>query len=642
MPWDDGLEGRVRQIASTNESPIRVQAGPGSGKTFSLMRRVMRLLEDGADPGRILLVTFTRVSALDIEQELADLSHPEAIHIRKGTLHSLCFSILSRARVFEHTGRVARPLMDFEHRFLVEDLGQFEVLGDVNNRKRRLSAFEAAWATLQHQEPGWPQDEVDIQFQARLIEWLEFHRAMLLGELVPLSLNYLRTNPLAPELWMFDHVLVDEYQDLNRAEQVLIDLIGSNSNLIIVGDEDQSVYESFRYAHPEGIGQFHESHDGTVDLPLDVSRRCPTRIVEMANSLISNNQMRTQRTMHPMQDAVYGDVHVIQWPGLEQEAIGIADYISSKVESGDFNLGRTLVLTPRRQIGYMIRDEVRQRGHLAYSYFHEEALDGNPKVLDASLAQQAFTLLRIMVDPTDRVALRCWLGFGSSSLRTAGYSRLREFCAGSGQEPREVLEALIRGDERIPHTTHICERYRLLVARLDAFSDLLHDELFEELFPAAEPWTETFWQIFTENPEATTPEDIYEILQTSLAQPELPRDVDFLRIMSLHKSKGLNADHVIIAGCIEGLLPYREEGLPEELNRRRIEEQRRLFYVAITRTRQTLVLSSVNSLPRDLAYRMRVTVVDGNRDCGNTITSTFISELGEACPEAISGSDWEY
>ena len=86
MPWDEGLEGQARQIAFIDDSPIRVQAGPGSGKTFSLMRRVMRLLEDGADPSRILLVTFTRVSALDIEQELADLSHPEANQIRKGRI----------------------------------------------------------------------------------------------------------------------------------------------------------------------------------------------------------------------------------------------------------------------------------------------------------------------------------------------------------------------------------------------------------------------------------------------------------------------------------------------------------------------------------------------------------------------------
>jgi DNA helicase-2/ATP-dependent DNA helicase PcrA len=642
MSWDDGLEGQAREIASTNDSPVRVQAGPGSGKTFSLVRRIMRLLEDGIDPERILLVTFTRVSALDLASELEDLDHPEASRIRKGTLHSLCFSILSRARVFEHTGRVARPLMEFESRFLLEDLGQHENLGNFNDRKNRLRAFEAAWATLQDQDPGWPSDELDTQYQARLIEWLGFHKAMLLGELVPLTLNYLRINPQAPELGMFDHVLVDEYQDLNRAEQELIDLLGDRASLTIVGDEDQSVYESFRFAHPEGIGEFHETHEGTVDLPLEVSRRCPTLIVEMANSLISNNQRRTPRRLDPIEGAPEGDVHVVQWWTLEEEAEGIADFISQKVESDEFDLGRTLVLTPRRQIGYMIRDELRERGHVAYSYFHEEALDGNPKELDASLAQQSFTLLRLLVDPNDRVSLRCWLGFGSSSLRSASYLRLWHNCANTGREPREVLDVLISGDESIPHTSYLFDRYRLLLEQLEYLSSLPDEDILEALFPVAEPWTGAFWQIFTDNPEASTPKEIYETLQINLTQPEMPRDVDFMRVMSLHKSKGLNADHVIIAGCIEGLLPYREDGLPENLHQRRIEEQRRLFYVAITRARQTLVLSSVRYLPRDLAYRMRANVIGGNRDYAETITSNFISELGETCPDPVSGKDWEY
>jgi superfamily I DNA/RNA helicase len=166
--------------------------------------------------------------------------------------------------------------------------------------------------------------------------------------------------------------------------------------------------------------------------------------------------------------------------------------------------------------------------------------------------------------------------------------------------------------------------------------------LLEALFPAGEDWTEPFWEIFTDNPDVSTPEESYELIRTNLTQPELPREVDFLRVMSLHKSKGLNADHVVVVGCIEGLLPYREDGLPEDLHRRRLEEQRRLFYVAITRARQTLVLSSVRSLPRDLAYRMRASVVGGNRDFAETITSTFIAELGQACPDAVPGGQWQY
>ena len=129
-------------------------------------------------------------------------------------------------------------------------------------RRDRLQAFAAAWAREQDQEPGWAEDETDRRFQAVLDEWLRFHEAMLIGELVPVALRYLRDNPNCPERRQFDHVLVDEYQDLNRAEQSLIDLLSENGKLTVIGDEDQSIYESFRYAHPEGISRFHETHEG--------------------------------------------------------------------------------------------------------------------------------------------------------------------------------------------------------------------------------------------------------------------------------------------------------------------------------------------------------------------------------------------
>jgi len=304
MAWDDNLRGPAREIAATSQSPLRVVAGPGTGKTFALMRRVARLLEEGKDPTGILMVTFTRMAASDLERELRALNIPRAELIYKGTLHSFCFFTLSQANVLELTGRVPRPLLNFEERFLLEDLGQDD-FGNYYARRRRLKAFEAAWAREQDQEPGWPQDETDRRFQGLLNEWLRFHQAMLLGELVPVTLRYLRDNPGCPERHQFNHVLVDEYQDLNRAEQSVIDLLSERGSLTVIGDEDQSIYESFRYAHPEGISEFDESHEGTHDIPLELCRRCPTRVVAVAKELIRNNMRRTERVLQPMPCLLY-------------------------------------------------------------------------------------------------------------------------------------------------------------------------------------------------------------------------------------------------------------------------------------------------------------------------------------------------
>ena len=120
--WDDGLAGPARRIAELNHTPIRVRVGPERGKTFALMRRVARLLQDGATASRILSCTFTRTAARDLEGELRGLGVAGADEVQAGTLHAFCFSLLGRSEVLEATGRVPGPLLTFEERFLLEDL----------------------------------------------------------------------------------------------------------------------------------------------------------------------------------------------------------------------------------------------------------------------------------------------------------------------------------------------------------------------------------------------------------------------------------------------------------------------------------------------------------------------------------------
>ena len=140
-----------------------------------------------------------------------------------------------------------------------------------------------------------------------------------------------------------------------------------------------------------------------------------------------------------------------------------------------------------------------------------------------------------------------------------------------------------------------------------------------------------------------TIKNLYDSLLTIITQPEMPTDVEYVRVMSLHKSKGLTAEYVIVTGLLEGIIPSRRDSKLtfDEQNRKR-EEERRLFYVAITRPKQTLVLSSVLSLPRDLAHRIGAQVERGDQYSAQTIASTFFSELGPNCPRPIFGCDWRY
>ena len=126
-------------------------------------------------------------------------------------------------------------------------------------------------------------------------------------------------------------MFVDEYQDLNRAEQNLLDILAEIGSLFVIGDEDQSIY-SFKFAHPEGIATFDKSHPGTRDMKLDECRRCPRSVVELANTLIGNNQGRTQRTLTPKSESPDGKVLVLQWNSIEEEARGIAKIIRYRIQ----------------------------------------------------------------------------------------------------------------------------------------------------------------------------------------------------------------------------------------------------------------------------------------------------------------------
>src|ERR1043165_6022965 len=146
MTWDSGLSGAHRDIAANPGHILHGLAGPGTGKTFAMMRRIARLLEQGVDPRNILAVTFTRTAARDLREQLSGLDVPGSDEVRATTLHSLCFGVLSSQEAFAFNQRTPRPLMSFEIDCLENDLAHF--FDGKKATRRLLEAYEAAWARL--------------------------------------------------------------------------------------------------------------------------------------------------------------------------------------------------------------------------------------------------------------------------------------------------------------------------------------------------------------------------------------------------------------------------------------------------------------------------------------------------------------
>lgn len=639
MPWDDNLTDSHLTIAAYPYTPLRVVAGPGTGKTFALMRRIARILESGTAPSDVLTVTFTRTAATELVNKLAALQTPGAATVQAKTLHAYCFSLLRQAAVFAVTNRHARPLLAHELQMLVADLA--DQFGGRRETKRLILAFEAYWATLQHQQPGWPGDPAEQAFDLTLRAWLHFHEAMLLGELVPLALEFVRNNPHSSQAPAFQHVLVDEYQDLNRADQVLIDELAKNGSVTVVGDPDQSIYR-FRFANPEAMLDYPNHHPNTHDEQLVECRRCPQTVVAIAGVLIAHNPRPNPLVLHPRPQNPTGSVQVVQHDSVGSEVESIAAFIDwYLLQHPETPAGEILILATRRQIGYAIRDALIGRSEqygrpwTAQSFFYEECLD------DLS-AQEGYTLLALLVSPDDRVALRTWLGLGSTNCRSNGYARLRAYCDASGLSPRAALQALGAGTVQVPYTSALLTRYQDLHARLGSLSQLTGQALVDALFPPGVSECADVRNIAnavvgqTPNPAA-----LLEELRTVVTQPEIPGSQgQVVRVMSLHKSKGLTARVVIVAGCVAGALPTVDWSAPQDERQRQIQEQRRLFYVAITRTTETLVLSSAVHVPFAEAMRMRLQAGPGGGGQATLIASPFLAELGPQRPATETGVQW--
>lgn len=637
-PWNDGLVGVHYEIAADVSSPLHVLAGPGTGKTFAMMRRVARLLEEGVEPEKILALSFTRTAATDLRAQLLKLGAPGVARVRASTLHSLCFSLLSQAAAFPLTNRKPRSLLSYEVKYLELDLA--DTFGGLKPVRRLREAYEAAWARLQTDMPGGPSKSIDAAYHAAVLQWLTYHGAMLIGELIPLTLAFAEQNPASDLIPAFTHVLVDEYQDLNKAEQALVERLARDGSLTIIGDDCQSIY-SFRHANPEGIREFPATHPGTVVKTILESHRCPPNIVAMSNSLIENEPARTRPVpLTPDPVRQHASVVVVQHRTLEDEINAVADFAHDYLRRNEaLHPGQVLVLTPRRFIGNRIRDALIARGRNAMSYFTED-----PVQPDA--AGRGMALLTLLVDPFDRPALRAWLGMGSTTGLRRGYRRVVAAAQAAAVEPSEILRRLAAGEVTLPHTAPLVGRWEELTAVRAAIAGVNGLDLVRALWPQDDETCDDI-RLVAETVAINAPEPavILEEVRQAITQPSLPdSDSDIIRVMSLHKSKGLTASLVVIAGAMAGALPTIEPSLPQAEQDAQRLEQRRLFYVAITRATDTLVVSAPARIPFSEAMRAQVTVVQqqwsGGEKYSVVAMTPFLGELGAARPATITGDSW--
>jgi DNA helicase II / ATP-dependent DNA helicase PcrA len=585
-PWLDGIDGDyLPKLIESRATVIRGVAGPGSGKTTGLKRRIWRLVQgEGMSRSGIFVGTFTRAIATDLEEALGG-----DLEVR--TLHSLAFRLLRDNRQALGDRRL-RFLLEFEEEAMLYDVG-LEVGGQQRDRQRGLRRLQASWA----ERRTLP----DAQFWGAVERWLRHHGGMLISEVPHLATTGLANGDIAGEI--YDEVIIDEYQDLTACEQELVELIWSRkASLVVLGDDDQSIY-GFRFSHPEGITGFRDRWNELDDISIPENRRCATSIVAIANKLMAEAGSNKDPMIARRAEA--GLAAFVYWPSVEAEVAGLATYIRGRPKD------EFLVLVPRRFMGYRLQEAV---GEGARTAFRQE-------VLEYPLTQERFALASIFANRDDRVAFRAWLGFdGNESTKSPGRNALAYASViGLGDSVIGIARGL--RDQSIPLVgtgqDNIRQRAGLLLEELQNMPAALEkqiqyvfnpdtvDQLPADVKDEKRRWIrrdleelrDAALTIAGEEHDATLAGIIatlrYRIATRAPLSKEEPARV---KIMTLHSAKGLEGDAIIVAGLADQIVPGPPKDDPAETAAHRAE-QRRLLYVAVTRAKGDLVVSWPLSAP---------------------------------------------
>jgi DNA helicase II / ATP-dependent DNA helicase PcrA len=580
-------------------------------------------------PGsRIFAVTFTRLAASQLANALQALGAPGAEDVHTSTLHSYAFSLLNREQAISALGRNPRPCLNFELDPLYHDLaGEF---GGVVRARALAGALDAMWARTQSDAPGAPRAASDIAFEEQFVSWMRFHQGMAIGELVPLAVKFLTSNPVNSAQAAFDHVIVDEYQDLNRADQRLIELVGGSSVLAVIGDDDQSIY-GFRYAHPEGIRDWITSQPYPADdVSMTLSRRSDGRLLKVSNALIRQNPGRVRGDLlaEPAREEK-GDLTLVQWPTREAETQGIADAIQRLFANGGVPMGESLIaIVPRHQFGVALLDRLTGLGVQPVK-LHSAPDWGNPDL------QKSATLFTLANRPDDRIALRAWLGFGKADWRRNQYARLRALSESSGRSPTEILS--VEETCKTAKLAILRQRWVELQSELSVLRGLPTEAMVDRLFPPGGPFDAIGARLKTVRSESDELAGT-RLLAGAMVGPEADSTIPGVNIMTYYAAKGLTCHTVVVTALVNGLLPRNP--IPADPSGQRIlEEERRLLYVALTRAKHRIVLSSFRSASRGENAQLRLGL-SGRGYRLSTQASMFLSELGPGVPPTMTGGDW--
>jgi DNA helicase-2/ATP-dependent DNA helicase PcrA len=631
-----------RAVRAT-EGPVLVVAGAGSGKTRVLTHRVAHLVAAvGVKPSEILAITFTNKAAGEMRDRLETLLGPIVRTMWVLTFHAASGRILRREA----------PRLGYKSNFTIYDQAdQVRVVKDclaeldrdpkrfppggihaqISNAKNRLvrpEDYRQAVASFYDQTVA----DVYELYQKRLYD----ANAMDFDDLLMQTVEVLEDFEEARARWSkaFRYILVDEYQDTNHAQYRLLQLLaGPERNVCVVGDPDQSIY-AFRGADIRNILEFERDFGEVQVIPLEQNYRSTNRILEAANAVIVNNRERKPKSL--WSELGEGEpVRILEVEDEHAEARLVVSEIARLLEDG--HAGAEIAVFYRTNAQSRVIEDLLSRSEIPYQVI------GGPRFYERAEIKDAIAYLQVLDNPADAVSLarivnRPRRGIGDTSLArlrlyadTQGVSLWeavgRPLEAGLGAAParavgsfRSLMESLMAQAQELT-VPELLERVLDRTGTLDALEAERTVEArgrienLQELVGVAREFHDT-----ADDPTLSA---FLQGVSLTSDQDTMEDERSLVSLMTLHNAKGLEFRAVFIAGMEEGVFPHSRS-----LEEQGLEEERRLFYVGVTRAKERLMLTHATS--RSLW---------GAR--GYNLPSRFLDELGAGTErERLRPASW--
>lgn len=601
------------QIAAVThgEGPQLVLAGAGSGKTRVITFRIGWLvLDQGIDPARIVAVTFTNKAAAEMRERVEHLLELSPMPAFVGTFHRYALTLLRRYGERVGLSRDFAILDTADQRALIKQAITDEQLSE---KAFSLQAVHGAISSAKNRLIDHVGYELEAKsfFEKRVAQVYRRYQNLLkqgsaldFDDMLMLAVRLLEREKDVAEKARFraQYLLVDEYQDTNKAQLRLIELLaGKGGNLTAVGDEDQGIYR-WRGAELENILEFEKNFPGAVVRKLERNYRSTQNILDASGAVVAHNINRRGKTLWT--DSGAGE-RIGLYRALDEadEARYAVDTL--KRQRRDHRLEDMAILVRTNAQTRVLEDEL-LRQELAYT------LVGGVRFYERAEIKDLVAYLRVLRNPRDTLSLARILNQPPRGIGKTSADRLRESAMSLGQPIWDVIEHGQFGGFPTKSALALTAFRDLIVGLRGRAKTLLLPALLEALL------TETRYadiydktepeglaklenirefvsaaQEFTER-HAPSVETEEEMLTAFLDHASLMSDLDGLRpgggvaVMTLHSAKGLEFDVVLLTGLEDGLLPhFNSQGARED-----VEEERRLLYVGMTRARQRLFLST--------------------------------------------------